>query len=79
MPTATASGALTGLAFIDTNHNGVFDQGEVALTGLKVTLTGTTTAQNTPVSTTAVTDGNGAFTLKRAARDLRDQRRTRCS
>lgn len=64
MPTATASGALTGLAFIDTNHNGVFDQGEVALTGLKVTLTGTTTAQNTPVSTTAVTDGNGAFTFQ---------------
>jgi peptidyl-prolyl cis-trans isomerase A (cyclophilin A) len=60
VPTATASGVVSGAAFLDSNANGTFDADETALPGVAVLLTGTTT-QNTPIEASAITDGNGAF------------------
>jgi cyclophilin family peptidyl-prolyl cis-trans isomerase len=57
---ATASGVVTGSAFIDANSNGVFDASELTIPGASITLTGTTT-QSVAVNVTAVTDANGAF------------------
>ncbi len=57
---ANASGILSGATFIDQNNNGIFDTGEKALPGIVMTLTGTTT-QNQSVSASATTDANGSF------------------
>ena len=59
---ANASGILSGATFIDQNNNGIFDTGEKALPGIVMTLTGTTT-QNQSVSASATTDANGSFTF----------------
>jgi cyclophilin family peptidyl-prolyl cis-trans isomerase len=58
-----ASGTVSGTAFIDANGNGKFDSGEVALPGVVVTLTGTTTFQSKQVNISAVTDANGHFSF----------------
>jgi cyclophilin family peptidyl-prolyl cis-trans isomerase len=63
VPSAVAPGALSGLAFIDHNGNGVFDSGEVALPGLSVTLTGTTSAGQS-VNASAVTDAGGVYVFQ---------------
>src|SRR5262249_41674858 len=60
VPSANASGVISGFAFADTNNNGVFNSGEPTLPGLTLTLTGKT-SQGTPVSTTATTDATGAY------------------
>ena len=63
VPTANASGILTGVAFIDHNNNGVFDaKTEIALRGVSVTLTGETN-QGAAVDTSAITNASGAFTF----------------
>ncbi len=62
-PTANASGTITGVAFVDTNHNGVHDSGEYLLPGVSVNLSGTTSQQGKAVNVTAVTNSQGAFTF----------------
>jgi cyclophilin family peptidyl-prolyl cis-trans isomerase len=60
---AVTTGTITGLVFVDANANGVKDAGEVAVPGVAVNLTGTTstgTAANASVST----DAAGAFTFQ---------------
>src|SRR6516165_10276260 len=51
---------LTGTAFIDHNHNNVFDTGEIALPGATITLSGKD-LQGNSVKATAVTDGHGVY------------------
>ncbi len=64
---ATASGIITGTAFVDSNANGIFDNGEFRLPGVSVQLTGTVNfvspgdSANVDVSTT--TDANGNYTF----------------
>src|SRR5262249_17001292 len=60
VPSANASGVISGFAFADTNNNGVFNSGEPTLPGLTLTLTGNT-SQGTPDGTTATTDATGAY------------------
>ncbi|HEV2948596.1 MAG TPA: peptidylprolyl isomerase [Gemmataceae bacterium] len=60
VPSANASGVISGLAFADTNNNGIFNSGEATLPGISLTLTGKT-SQGTPVSTTTTTDAAGAY------------------
>src|SRR5216684_6720201 len=60
VPSANASGVISGLAFADTNSNGIFNSGEATLPGISLTLTGKT-SQGTPVSTTTTTDAGGGF------------------
>src|SRR5262249_3701124 len=54
------SGTVSGIAFIDLDHNGVHTANEATLAGITMTLTGTTT-QNVAVKVTAVTDSSGGF------------------
>jgi cyclophilin family peptidyl-prolyl cis-trans isomerase len=49
LSTATATGTLTGLTFLDANTNGHLDSGELAMPGVKVVLNGTLT---NPISNT---------------------------
>src|SRR5471030_2900943 len=62
VPTANASGVVSGLVYVDTNGNGIHDAKEAILPGAPVTLTGVTT-QNVAVSVTAKTDFTGSFTF----------------
>src|SRR5687767_4848447 len=57
---ANASGLVQGVAFVDGNGNGVQDNGERPVSGLPVTLTGTTVGA-TAVSAQVTTDDGGAF------------------
>jgi cyclophilin family peptidyl-prolyl cis-trans isomerase len=58
------AGIVTGVAFIDLNHNGVRDAAETALPGITVTLHGQTTAGQ-PTSVTTTTNANGQFLFNR--------------
>ena len=62
VPTANASGALSGVTFLDANHNGVYDGGDPALPAVQVTLTGKTTV-GTTVSVSASTDPSGSYSF----------------
>jgi peptidyl-prolyl cis-trans isomerase A (cyclophilin A) len=62
VPSGNASGVVSGFAFLDSNHNGVFNSSQITLPGMNINLTGTT-SQGTPVSTTATTDASGAFSF----------------
>ena len=62
LPAANASGTLSGVAFIDTNTNGVRDPGEIALPGTPVFLAGTTVSGSS-VNVSTTTDANGAYTF----------------
>jgi len=53
-------GVIAGRAFFDANTNGVYDVGELAASGVGVTLTGTTAA-GAPVNFSTSTDANGNF------------------
>jgi cyclophilin family peptidyl-prolyl cis-trans isomerase len=65
LPSATImTGTLTGVAFVDSNGNGVMDAGEATLPGVVVTLSGTAAGSGKAVSTTAVTGANGVFTFQ---------------
>src|ERR1051325_2771101 len=59
---ATASGTVTGTAFLDVAGSGILTAADTSLPGIPVTLTGST-SQNAPVNATAVTDLNGKFTI----------------
>lgn len=63
VPSANASGVLTGFAFIDANGNGAFDAQEATVPGASVTLTGTTD-QGAPINIIATTDTGGSFTFQ---------------
>jgi cyclophilin family peptidyl-prolyl cis-trans isomerase len=58
--TPTATSSIGGAVFSDFNLNKVFDAGDAPLAGFTVNLTGTTIGGGT-VSTSTVTDANGAF------------------
>src|SRR5207247_5126754 len=58
-PTATTA-SLSGTVFSDANTNGVQEAGEEGLTGVTITLTGTST-NGTAVSLTTTTDPNGNY------------------
>jgi cyclophilin family peptidyl-prolyl cis-trans isomerase len=62
LETRTLPASLTAVAFVDANHNGTFDAGELAVTFVPVTLTGKTTT-GTNVSQTLTSDGNGSVTF----------------
>lgn len=63
VPSATASGVVSGTTFYDAANNGTYDAAtDALLPGVQVTLSGTTT-QLAPVNATATTDANGAFTF----------------
>src|SRR5262245_38140752 len=56
----TALGVIQGLAYIDSNNNGVFDAGEVRLPGATIALGGATNLGG-PVATSTTTDPSGNF------------------
>jgi len=58
--TATPSGTISGVAFVDVNNNGVREASEAKLPGIPVTLSGSTTT-GTPVNASTTTDGDGAY------------------
>ncbi len=65
---ANFSGTLTGAAFLDANANGTRDAGELAMPGVKVTLTGTLASTDT---ISAASWANGVVTVTTlAATDL---------
>jgi cyclophilin family peptidyl-prolyl cis-trans isomerase len=55
--TNTAPGVVTGLVYLDTNNNNIFDPGEIVVPGANVTLMGNN------VDATATTDANGHYTF----------------
>jgi len=62
LPTATASGVISGVAYVDSFGSGSFNSLDATIPGLNLTLTGTT-SKGTPVHTTITTTGNGAFSI----------------
>jgi cyclophilin family peptidyl-prolyl cis-trans isomerase len=63
LSTANASGTLTGAVFLDANHNGTLDKGELTMPGVKVVLTGTVSATTAAVSATTTTNTSGTYTF----------------
>jgi cyclophilin family peptidyl-prolyl cis-trans isomerase len=63
VPSANASGIVTGFAYVDSNSNGVHDSQDFGVTGVVVSLTGKTNI-GANVSVTATTDGQGSFTFQ---------------
>src|SRR5262245_62078395 len=65
VPTATASGIVSGVAFIDKNGDGIQQSTEPILPGASIILTGnatqTTATDHMHVNSTVTTDANGAF------------------
>lgn len=59
-PPVTSS--LTGQVYVDSNRNGIFDEGETGIEGVSIGLTGTDDLGN-PVVLTAVTNANGTYTF----------------
>ncbi len=59
-PAVSVTGSIGGTAFFDPNTLGSFSSGDTSIPGAVVGLTGTS-AQGTPVNTSATTDANGAF------------------
>src|SRR5690348_4451752 len=57
---ATASSTLSGFAFLDPTHTGVFRSSDARVAGIEVTLVGTT-SQNVSVTKTAVTNLTGSY------------------
>jgi cyclophilin family peptidyl-prolyl cis-trans isomerase len=55
-------GVISGQVFVDSNGNHVRDAGELAIPGVTIRLTGTTTAK-TQVNLSATTDSNGNYTF----------------
>jgi cyclophilin family peptidyl-prolyl cis-trans isomerase len=64
VPSATASGDVTGVAFLNVKHNGVPSAGDVVLSGVTITLTGKETYQGIAVKATAVTNSSGVFNFE---------------
>ena len=60
--TATATGVVSGVAFVDFNSNLIHDAQEVVAPGIQATLTGKTTL-GSAVSVSATTDSNGAYSF----------------
>ena len=76
-PTATAATptyvsmfvSVSGTVYGDTNKNGIYDTGDTTLSGVTLTLTGTT-AYGQTVSTTTTTAGNGTYSFNTAASNM---------
>src|SRR5579872_230360 len=66
LPSATSLGLVTGTVFIDHNANGRLDAGELGVSGVVVTLSGTT-SQHATVKTTATTNLSGLFSFQNVA------------
>jgi cyclophilin family peptidyl-prolyl cis-trans isomerase len=62
VPATVDFGSISGTAFVDRDSSGTFDSGETALSGVTVTLTGTTTA-GIAINKTVATDTNGNYTF----------------
>src|SRR5687767_4481085 len=61
---ATASGVLTGIAFIDVNNNGILNQNEPRLPGIPVHLSGDVPNSDETINATVRTKGNGKYTFE---------------
>jgi cyclophilin family peptidyl-prolyl cis-trans isomerase len=63
--TTSPFGVITGTAFVDTNHNGVFNVGEPVLAGVSVRLSGTLSVSGptTTLSASTKTNSLGVFTF----------------
>jgi uncharacterized repeat protein (TIGR01451 family) len=57
-----SAGSFTGIVFLDGNHDGVQDGGEIGLPGVSVALTGTD-VDATAVNRTATTNASGVYTF----------------
>jgi len=66
VPQATASGAVSGVAFVDANHSGVLGTQDRVLAGITVDLTGTATG-GTAVNLNTTTDANGVYSFLKVA------------
>ena len=55
------TGSISGLAYLDHNGNGQWNTGEPGVPGSQVTLSGTTTEGNVPITRTALTGDDGSF------------------
>jgi len=55
-----AFGSLAGHVYVDTNHNGGFDEAEMRLSGVTITLTGTDLGNN-PIVRNTTTDSTGGY------------------
>jgi cyclophilin family peptidyl-prolyl cis-trans isomerase len=66
VPSATTSGVISGLAFIDPNHTGVFNAQDSRAPSVLVNLTGTTT-QGSALSLSTNTDAHGVYTFLNVA------------
>src|SRR5262245_21769126 len=62
VPTGTATGVISGVAFVDSFGTGDFHSPDPTIPGVNLILTGTT-SQKTPVTALATTDASGAFTF----------------
>ncbi len=60
---STASGVISGVAFVDALGKGSFTSTDATLPGINLTLAGKTDFQQIPVSVTTTTDANGAYTF----------------
>jgi cyclophilin family peptidyl-prolyl cis-trans isomerase len=60
---STTSAILSGVAYVDSNGNGVHDSNELVLPGASITLTGTTIT-NAPVNVTTQTAADGSFSFQ---------------
>jgi VCBS repeat-containing protein len=60
--TAT-TGTLSGFVYFDVNNNGVFDNGELAIGDVTVTLTGTKTSDSSAVNLTTKTASDGSYSF----------------
>jgi len=61
VPAANFSGSISGAVFAEPFNSAQFNSSDAVLPGVLVTLSGTTTFNETPVVVTTTTDGNGAF------------------
>jgi ELWxxDGT repeat protein/VCBS repeat-containing protein len=59
--TATTTGVISGIVFFDADNDGVRDSGELAIPGVLITLTSTSTGTN--VSRTAITKNDGTYSF----------------
>lgn len=61
--TSSISGILSGFVYFDSNNNGVFDAGELAIGDVTITLTGSKASDSTSVNQTTKTASDGSYSF----------------